>query len=376
MRILVAPNSMKGSLSSFEFAEAISAGLSSVSDFEIINMPVADGGDNTAPVIARIIKADFFPCRVEDPLGREIQSGFFLNKYGTAIIDLSSASGLQLLKPEEYSALKASSYGTGQLIRASVEAGAKKIILGLGGSATVDGGMGALMALGVNFYYKDEKIVKGNGSATGQVTFIDSTEAEILLKGIEITVLTDVENPIVGKQGSAIIFGPQKGASTKEVNILDKNLSLFAGALFQTSGKDISYLKGGGAAGGIAASFSALFHADIEKGADFILELSGFFTKAELCDVIFTGEGILDNTSFSGKVTGEIIRFAEKINRPVFFICAKSNLSYEYSSSLLNTIELDCDFADNDDIIARTYNEIVRRAQGKVNLINELKNLK
>ena len=215
MRILVAPNSMKGSLSSFEFAEAISAGISSVSDFEILNMPVADGGDNTAPVIARILNADFFPCRVDDPLGREIQSGFFMNKDSVAVIDMSSASGLKLLHPNEYSALQSSSFGTGQLIKSAIEAGALKIILGVGGSATVDAGMGALMALGVKFYNKGEEIFKGNGSTTGQVTFIDTTEAEILLKGIEIIILTDVDNPIIGMQGAAFTFGPQKGASTK-----------------------------------------------------------------------------------------------------------------------------------------------------------------
>ncbi len=376
MKIIVAPNSMKGSLSSFEFAEAISAGLSYASDFEIINMPVADGGDNTAPVIARIFNASFFPCEVEDPLGRDIQSGFYMNKDGVAVIDMSSASGLKLLHPEEYSAIRTSSFGTGQLIRFSVEAGARTIILGVGGSATVDAGMGALMALGVKFYNKGEEIFKGNGSATGQVTFIDTTEAEILLKGIEIIILTDVDNPIIGMQGAAFTFGPQKGASPKEVLVLEKNLSLFSGALFQTTGMDISSIEGGGAAGGIAASFNALFNSGIKQGAEFILQLSDFYDEAKKCSAIFTGEGILDDTSFSGKVTGEIIKFAEKINKSVFFICAKSNLSPKYDSSNLNIIELNCDFENNEGIKALTYSEIVRRTQETTVLIKELNNLK
>ncbi len=375
MRILVSPNSMKGSLSSFEFADAISAGLSFNPDFEVIKLPVADGGDNTAPVMARIFNAGFFPCKVNDPLGREIQSGFFMNNDGVAVIDMSSASGLKLLHPDEYSAIKSSSYGTGQLIKLALEAGALKIILGVGGSATVDGGMGALMAMGVKFFNKGEEILKGNGSTTGQVTFIDTTEAELLLKGKEIIVLTDVDIPVIGNQGAAFSFGPQKGASPKEVLVLEKNLSLFSGVLFQTTGKDISNIKGGGAAGGIAASFNALFNADIEKGAEYLLQLSDFFNIAQLCDAIFTGEGIFDDTSFSGKVTGEIIKFAERINKPVFLLCAKSNLSSKYVSSILNTIELNFDFVDNDDIKARTYSEIVKRAQETQKLLKELKNL-
>ena len=151
---------------------------------------------------------------------------------------------------------------------------------------------------------------------------------------------------------------------------------MFSGALFQTTGKDISYLKGGGAAGGIAASFNALFNSNIKEGAEYILQLSDFYNEAEKCSAIFTGEGILDDTSFSGKVTGEIIKFAEKINKPVFFICAKSNLSPNYKSSKLNIIELNCGFDDNEDINTLTYSEIVRRTQETEMLIKELNNLK
>jgi glycerate kinase len=363
MKILVSPNSMKGSLSSFEFAEAISAGLSSVSDFEIIKLPVADGGDDTAPVIARILNAGFFPCEVEDPLGRLIPGGFYMNKDRIAVIDMSSASGLKLLNPDEYSALNTSSYGTGQLIRSSVEAGATKIILGVGGSATVDGGMGALMALGVKFYNKGHEIIRGNGYSTGSVTFIDTAEADLLLKEIEIKVLTDVENPLIGRNGSAFVFGPQKGASPKDVLMLEKNLSLFAGALFQTTGKDVSSIRGGGAAGGIAASFNSLFNAKIEKGTEYILNLSGFYSIAEQCDVIITGEGIFDNTSFSGKVTGEIIKFAEKMNKHAFLICAKKYMTIELNLSKLTIVELNFDYSRNKNLNADTYFTIVNKVQ-------------
>ncbi len=327
MKVLVAPNSMKGSLSCFEFAEAIYDGLISSGLSDIVKIPVADGGDGTSKVIAHYLNANFHPCVVKDPLGRSVESGFYLNEDKVAFIEMASSSGLKLLKPEEYSVFTTSSFGVGQLINFSIEAGAKKILLGVGGSATVDGGMGAMIALGVKFYNRGEEITLGNGKTIGSVTMIDYSNAENLLKGITISILSDVKNPLLGENGASHVFARQKGASKNDVLILEKNLSLFSGAIFQASGRDISGVKGGGAAGGIAASFNAFFGAEIVDGAEFILNLSGFYKEAEKSDLIITGEGIFDETSFSGKVTGEIVKFGMEIDKEVIVICGRCNLN-------------------------------------------------
>jgi glycerate kinase len=327
MRILVAPNSMKGSLDAFDFANAIEAGLNLAGISEIIKLPIADGGDGTAKVLSTYYNnCRFIPVRVSDPLGRAIESGFYFDILGTAIIEMADASGLKLLTPSEYSATLTTSYGTGQLIAAAFDVGAKTIILGLGGSATVDGGMGALMALGVKFYCSEGEICNGNGENMGNVLLIDAAPAIQRLKGLRLVLLSDVESPLLGKKGAVDVYGPQKGATATEVKMLEKNLSLFAGALFQTTGIDCSALPGGGAAGGIAASFHCLLGAELHNGASFILDKASFRSIAGNADVIITGEGKIDETTLRGKAPGEVLKIGMVIDKPVYAICGSNGL--------------------------------------------------
>lgn len=326
MRILVSPAAMKGTLTAVQFANAIGEGLKQAGHINIVKLPIADGGDDTALLLANALNAQFIPAEVSDPLGRNISSGFYLNASGTAIIEMAAASGLRLLKKEEYSATNTSSYGTGQLIKMAIENGAQKIILGVGGSATVDAGMGALLALGFGFFDGRQMLELGNGTTLGQVIGIDLTQIDRKLKNIEITILADVVNPILGENGAAAIFAPQKGATLADVKMLQKNLSLFTGVLYQTTGIDVAKLRGGGAAGGIAASFYALLGAKIESGAEFILKTIGFFEEAKSCDLIITGEGRIDESSFSGKATGAVFKFGTKIEVPVYAICGSATI--------------------------------------------------
>lgn len=361
MKVLVCPNSMKGSLSAIDFANAVVEGLKFSGITVAEKNPVADGGDGTAEILAHSLNAQFVACKVKDPLGRDIDSGFYLNSNKIAIIEMASASGLRLLNPNEYSAFYSSSFGTGQLIKNAVEEGAKKILLGVGGSATVDGGMGALMALGVKFFSSKEMLTQGNGQTMGEVVEIQIANASQLLSGVQIIILTDVINPLLGVDGAVPVFAPQKGITKDKIHRLERNLSLFAGAVFQSTGKDISKMKSGGAAGGIAASFHALLNAKIIDGASFILNETGFYRKVHSVDAIITGEGFFDETSLSGKVTGEIIRFGMEIDIPVFVICGKSN---NCNQSLdIEVIELQNDFVDRDEAMKNAYSLIIEKSK-------------
>lgn len=339
MKILVAPNSMKGTLNAFEFADALEEGFKKFDNLEITKLPLADGGDGTADVLSKCLEASYIKCKVKDPLYRDIDSGFYLNEKNVAIIEMANASGLKLLSHSEYSALKTSSYGTGQLIKRAIELGAKTILLGLGGSATVDGGMGALMALGVIFYNSSHKIGYGCGATMGDVVFIDTTRANSLFEGVRLIILSDVKNPLLGSNGATYTFAAQKGASINDIEKLEQNLSLYSGVLFQTTGKDVSAMESGGAAGGIGAAFNAVFNTEIVCGANYVLNSVDFFEKAKTTDVIVTGEGKIDSTSLNGKASGAILKYGTKIDKPVYAICAINELtSYDRYKEILTLV--------------------------------------
>jgi len=376
MKIVIAPNSMKGSLDAFAFCDAIEKGLRISGITNIEKLPLADGGDGTAAILANIYNAKIQHITVCDPLERKIESGYYLTPDSQiAIIGMADASGLHLLKRYEYSATQSTSYGTGELINGAIEAGAKTIIIGLGGSATVDGGMGALMALGVRFYGHNGEIKSGCGLRLGDVLHIDRTDALLRLKNVELILLTDAKTPMSGINGAAKLFGPQKGATEGDVEILSKNLDIFAQKLFQETKKDVSFLPGGGSAGGIAASFHALLGAKIENGAPFILEKTSLMHKAIHSDFIITGEGKIDETTFEGKLPGEVLKIGMKIDKPVFAICGATTLKDEEGfeavlpiNKLSNSEEESIDHAsDLVTMISSMLGEKLKKEYGKSN---------
>jgi glycerate 2-kinase len=328
MKVLVAPNSMKGSIDAFSFARAVKEGLNDAGIEDIVLLPLADGGDGTSKVLSEYYKGEFVPVDVLDPLFREIKSGYYSGNDRTAIIEMADASGLKLLRPNEYSAINCSSFGTGQLIKSAIDRGATTIIIGVGGSATVDGGMGALMALGVRFFDKEGEIRIGCGKNMGNVISIDLSEVYQKIKAIRLLFLADIVNPLLGVLGAARYFGPQKGATAKEIEVLEKNMALFSGAIFQTTGKDISTMEGGGAAGGITASFHALLGAGIIKGASFVMGKAKFDQIVKDVDLIITGEGEIDESTFKGKVPGEVLKIGTSLRKPVYAICGSTKLNY------------------------------------------------
>jgi glycerate 2-kinase len=359
MKVLISPNAMKGSIDATLFARAIAQGLENEGFFDNIILPIADGGDGSAQIIANSLNARYIQFEVNDPLSRKVDSGFYLSSNQIAIIEMASASGLKLLQSSEYDALNASSYGTGQLVKAAVKHGAKSILLCVGGSATSDAGMGAMMALGCKFFSGSNEIILGSGAIMGTVESVDYSEMRRLLSHTEITIVVDVSNPLLGENGTVNIFSQQKGANKEQRKALNKNMAFFAQTIFQTTGIDVSEMPGGGAAGGIAAGLHAFTGAKIVSGTEFILELTGFKKLARECDAIITGEGRLDQQTFFGKALYGVVKIGMEIDKPIFVICGENQLN---SNKPFNEVyELVDSNTTVNDAMANAYDMIVKR---------------
>ena len=319
MRILIAPNAMKGSLSATDFANAIEEGLlMGDTPPEIIKHPLADGGDGTNELIINSLNGVFIPVQVHDPLGRLIDSRFgWLPESRCAIIEMAEASGLKLLETAELNPMIASSRGTGELILAAINSGAQKIVLGIGGSATVDGGIGMLKALGFDLSdISGDEIVEG-GNGLIRLNELNTTKVSSEILNCEIIIATDVTNPLLGTEGAAAIYAPQKGATALMVKELESGMENYMHILEQSSQKKIAGMVGGGAAGGIAVPLVAFFNARIVSGAELIIELLGVLEDLKKCDLVITGEGCIDLQTCQGKGPAVIARAAREAGIPV-----------------------------------------------------------
>lgn len=324
MNILIAPNSMKGSLSAFSFADIVGKAFidTAPSFFEIRKVPVADGGDHTAQVLMDTLGLDALEAQVSDPLGRPVKALFgYAN--GIAMIEMANASGIKLLRPEELNPLKTSSYGTGQLILEAIRLGATKIYIGIGGSATVDGGAGMLEAMGIRFYDSSGKLLAGNGGNLEKITSIKSDHLN-LPKELDIKIICDVENPLLGDNGAAHVFAPQKGATTEMIDVLEKGLENFAEIIRVLTRKSVATLKGSGAAGGIAAGMVAYLNAEIVPGANFVLDTLLFDQHVRWSDIVITGEGKIDNQTFGNKAPYAVALRAKKYGKKVIGIAGST----------------------------------------------------
>ncbi|SHE48175.1 glycerate kinase [Mariniphaga anaerophila] len=317
MKVLVAPNSMKGSLNAFEFADVVEKAFFDVSsDFIVRKVPVADGGDFTGEVLCRALNAVPVEVEVKDPLGRLVQSKYA--KIGQkAIIEMADASGIKLLRSNELNPMETSSFGTGQLIRAALKDGCTEILLGVGGSATVDGGLGMLAALGYKLIDEQGRMLEGKG---GSLRFVKKIEPPALVENFTVNIICDVHNPLLGKNGAAAVFGPQKGATPEMVGELEAGLANWAGVLENQCGKDFSGVEGAGAAGGIVLPLLACCNAKIVPGAAFVLNQLNFQEHVNWADVVITGEGKLDGQTLCDKAPKAVADVAREQKKPVFAI--------------------------------------------------------
>ena len=306
MRIVLATDSLKGTLGSLEAAALLEAAAHRhLPGCECVTVPMADGGEGTARAVVAATGGELRHTRASDPLGRPVEAEWGLLPGGRAIVEMATASGLTLLSPTERDPLRTSTYGTGELVRAALDAGARDVTLAVGGSATNDGGMGCLRALGARFLDADGRELAGTGADLGHVSSVDLASLDPRVGRIRFRLMCDVTNPLLGPSGAAAVFAPQKGADARAVDTLEKGMRSYAGVLEAACGRDPD-VPGAGAAGGLAAGAMALLGARARSGIECVLELVGFDGLLAGADLCVTGEGRLDAQTAGGKVVSGV----------------------------------------------------------------------
>ena len=322
MKIIIAPDSFKGSLSAKEVADAIEKGIRRVfHDIEIIKIPMADGGEGTVQSLVDATSGRIVHLKVLDPLCREINSFYgILGDGKTAVIEMAAASGLTLLKEEERNPMVTTTFGTGQLIKHALDMGCRNIILGIGGSATNDGGAGMATALGVRFLNEKGKEIGFGGGELGKLQSIDKAGIDKRIGLCKISVACDVSNPLTGLEGASYVFGPQKGADKIMIGILDENLKKYGQLLEQDFGVSLLNVPGTGAAGGLGAGVLAFLNANLRRGVEIVIETTGLEGKLNGADLVITGEGMIDHQTIYGKTPYGVAKLAAKYQIPVVAI--------------------------------------------------------
>ncbi len=363
MHILIAPNAFKNSLDAMQVAKAIEQGLKqSRLNCTTECFPIADGGDGTCSLIIERCKGIIVTQQVHDPLGRKIDSRFGLIENGkTAVIEMADASGLRLLKKQELNPMQTSSYGTGELINAALDKGVNKIIIAMGGSATVDGGCGILKALGIDFIDRDGKRIKAIPDELMKLVEIDDSGLDRRIKDIEIVILCDVNNKLLGPKGAAAVFAPQKGASPSDVKLLDSFLSNFATVSKTQLGIDMTTIKHGGAAGGATVGLYTWLNAKLVNGIEYFLTLTGFDHALKRAELVVTGEGSIDTQTLQGKGPYGVAVEAKKRNLPVIGLAGQvpnklDAILQKYFNLLLS---INKEFADMPTAIANTQKNLI-----------------
>mgnify|MGYP001024769875 CR=1 FL=1 len=331
MKIVIAPDSFKDSLSAQGVADAIALGLTEVwPDAQLIKCPMADGGEGTVESILAACEGQLRRTTVHGPLGVAVDAAWgWLPQSHTAIIEMAEASGLQLVAPGKRDACTSSTFGTGELIRAALDAGAQRVILAIGGSATNDGGAGAMQALGVKLLDAQVQTLAPGGLALAQLAHIDLSEIDPRLTEVRFDIAADVNNPLCGPHGASAIFGPQKGASSEQVQQLDAALGHFARLCAQALGKDVKDEPGSGAAGGLGFAAKAFLNAQFKAGVEVVAELVGLAEAVKGADLVITGEGRFDAQTLRGKTPFGVARIAREQGVPVIVIAGTLGEGYQ-----------------------------------------------
>ena len=322
MKIIIAPDSFKESVSASRCAQAIKAGFVSIfPQAECVCLPIADGGEGTVEAMVEATDGKMVMLPVMGPMGDFVGAFYGLSGDGqTAFIEMAAASGLMLVPAGERNPLRATSYGTGELIRHALDAGVRHIILGIGGSATVDGGMGMAQALGARFLDERGESVGLGGGALQRLVKIDLSDLDPRLHDCRIEVACDVDNPLLGERGAAAGFGPQKGACIEMVAVLERGLQNYARVMLAATGQDVAAMVGGGAAGGMGAAARVFLNATLKSGIDIVLEAVHLEEALRDADLVITGEGRMDSQTVGGKAPVGVARIAKKYDIPVIGI--------------------------------------------------------
>lgn len=331
MKFVIAPDKFKGSLTGFEFCDAVEEGIKMVfKDAEILKKPLADGGDGTMEVAKYYIKGETVIVTVNDPLFRPINASYlYSDETKIAYIEMAEASGLKLLNVDEFNCMETTTSGTGELIYDALEKGATEIILGIGGSATNDGGMGMANALGYRFLDDNGQELIPIGKNLSKVKSIDDSNKNNRLDSVKIKVACDVTNPFYGLQGAAYIYGAQKGASENEIIYLNQGLCNFAEIIKNRYKIDLQKVSGAGAAGGVGGGAFVFLNGELISGNNLIKELADFDIAIKGADWIITGEGQLDEQTLSGKTIDGVVTSAKMNKIPVAALCGSVSISVE-----------------------------------------------
>ena len=322
MKVVIAPDSYKGCLSALEVAKAMERGVLSVfPSAEVRKIPIADGGEGTVAALVTATNGQLRQTEVTDPLGNKIIAHWgVLGDGRTAVIEMAAASGLPLVPKEKRDPRGPTTYGTGELINAALAEGLAKIIIGIGGSATNDGGTGMARALGVRFLDAAGQEVAAGGGSLAEICQIDTTGLDPRLKNTEIVVACDVDNPLCGTRGASAVFGPQKGATPEMVQQLDAGLAKYASCARQATGRDVAEKAGAGAAGGLGAGLMFFTPAQLKPGVEIVLDAVGFSDIVRDADFVITGEGRTDFQTAFGKAPVGVAKVAKTHGAPVFCI--------------------------------------------------------
>ncbi|MGB9474214.1 MAG: glycerate kinase [Candidatus Udaeobacter sp.] len=322
MRILIAPDKFKGALNARDVAENIAKGLHDVlpdADIEIV--PMADGGEGTAEAICEARGGSWLKCKAHDPIGREIEARYaWIDDGKLAVMEMSEAAGMRRLSENERDPIRATTFGVGEMIRDATDRGANEIIIGLGGSATNDGGFGMARAMGYRFDYEHEK----DRECVTDLVNLDRIDMPKDLKLPAIIAAVDVRNPLLGENGATQVFGPQKGASNDELKVLEQALTRLADVVASDFGFDYRDKQGAGAAGGLGFGLMSFCGATIRPGFDVVAEAVGLESKMKDVDVVITGEGSLDRQTLEGKTPAGVARLARKLGKKVFAIVGRA----------------------------------------------------
>jgi len=322
MKIVIAPDSYKESLSAPDVAKVIEKGFREIfPDARYVRVPLADGGEGTVEAMIAATQGKEYHAWVTGPLNTKVDAVWGLSGDGhTAFIEMAAASGLALVPHDQRDPLLTTSYGTGELISQALERGAKNIVIGIGGSATNDAGMGMMQALGVRFLDRDGEDLSPGGGSLDRLESIDITGLDPRLADCTVRVACDVTNPLIGPQGASRIFGPQKGATEAMINTLDGNLEHYADIIARSFNIDVKQLPGTGAAGGMGAALKVFLNADLRRGIEVVTQALKLEEQIHDCTLVITGEGRLDSQSINGKVPIGVASIAKKYNKPVIVI--------------------------------------------------------
>ena len=322
MKIVIAPDSFKGSLTALQAADALEIGLRRVfSDANIEKVPMADGGEGTVQSLVDATDGEILTAQVFDPLGNTIDAQYGVLGDGiTGVIEMAAASGLTLVPPNKHNPLVTTTYGTGQLIQAALDYGCRKLIVGIGGSATNDGGAGMAQALGAKLLTATGEQIEWGGGSLDKLSSIERSELDPRIAQTEVIVACDVNNPLTGEHGASHVYGPQKGATPEMIEVLDANLAIFDSILQRDLGKSVGNIPGAGAAGGLGAGLLAFLNAELKAGIEIVVEATQLAERLADADLVITGEGQINFQTVFGKTPVGVAKAAKTYNIPVIAI--------------------------------------------------------